>query len=179
MPRARTINLKAGKQADFKIYEGAKHGFYNDTRPEAYNAEAATDAWQRTLDFFRDDEFAQRLRAGLGIGLRHRAGGRREKIYVGERQLRLAQSRVGAVERRPRFDRTVELHDPARHRRDRAVERAVGPGPEVTLLGVVRKAAFVTPRPSCSSSTATDVWSSICDGVVHGTASPTAIASRC
>lgn len=45
---------KAGKQADFKIYEGAKHGFYNDTRPEAYNAEAATDAWQRTLDFFRE-----------------------------------------------------------------------------------------------------------------------------
>jgi carboxymethylenebutenolidase len=45
---------KAGKKADFKIYEGAKHGFYNDTRPESYNAEAAADAWQRTLNFFRD-----------------------------------------------------------------------------------------------------------------------------
>ncbi|HJU56384.1 MAG TPA: dienelactone hydrolase family protein [Pyrinomonadaceae bacterium] len=45
---------KAGKKADFKIYEGAKHGFYNDTRPEAYNAEAASDAWQRTLKFFRE-----------------------------------------------------------------------------------------------------------------------------
>jgi carboxymethylenebutenolidase len=45
---------KAGKVADIKIYDGAKHGFFNDTRPEAYNAEAATDAWQRTLRFFRE-----------------------------------------------------------------------------------------------------------------------------
>lgn len=45
---------KAGKQADFKIYEGAKHGFFNNTRPEAYNAEAAADAWQRTLKFFSE-----------------------------------------------------------------------------------------------------------------------------
>jgi carboxymethylenebutenolidase len=45
---------KAGKQADIKIYPGAKHGFFNDTRPEAYNAEAARDAWKRTLKFFRE-----------------------------------------------------------------------------------------------------------------------------
>lgn len=45
---------KAGKKADFKIYEGAGHGFFNDTRPQAYNAEAAADAWQRTLKFFRE-----------------------------------------------------------------------------------------------------------------------------
>ena len=45
---------KAGKQADIKIYAGAKHGFFNDTRPEAYNAEAAADAWQRTLKFFQE-----------------------------------------------------------------------------------------------------------------------------
>jgi carboxymethylenebutenolidase len=45
---------KAGKQADIKIYDGAKHGFFNDTRPEAYNAEAAADAWQRTLRFFKE-----------------------------------------------------------------------------------------------------------------------------
>ncbi|HEX8096727.1 MAG TPA: dienelactone hydrolase family protein, partial [Pyrinomonadaceae bacterium] len=32
---------KAGKTADIKIYPGAKHGFFNDTRPGAYNAEAA------------------------------------------------------------------------------------------------------------------------------------------
>ncbi|HEX8888625.1 MAG TPA: dienelactone hydrolase family protein [Pyrinomonadaceae bacterium] len=45
---------KAGKQADIKVYEGAKHGFFNDTRPEAYNAEAAADAWQRVLKFFHE-----------------------------------------------------------------------------------------------------------------------------
>ena len=44
---------KAGKQADIKIYEGAGHGFFNNTRPEAYNAEAATDAWQRVLKFYQ------------------------------------------------------------------------------------------------------------------------------
>ena len=45
---------KAGKQADIKIYADAKHGFFNDTRPEAYNAVAAADAWQRTLKFFNE-----------------------------------------------------------------------------------------------------------------------------
>lgn len=45
---------QAGKQIDLKIYPNAKHGFFNDTRPEAYNAEAAADAWQRTLRFFRE-----------------------------------------------------------------------------------------------------------------------------
>jgi|GEM_PF-212181 len=45
---------KAGKQADIKIYPGAKHGFFNDMRPEAYNAVAAADAWKRTLKFFRE-----------------------------------------------------------------------------------------------------------------------------
>lgn len=45
---------KAGKTADIKIYAGAKHGFFNDTRPEAYNPEAAADAWARTLKFFRE-----------------------------------------------------------------------------------------------------------------------------
>jgi carboxymethylenebutenolidase len=45
---------KAGKVADIKIYPGAQHGFFNDTRPSAYNAAAAADAWQRTLKFFRE-----------------------------------------------------------------------------------------------------------------------------
>jgi carboxymethylenebutenolidase len=30
----------------------ADHAFFNDTRPEVYNPEAATDAWQRVLNFF-------------------------------------------------------------------------------------------------------------------------------
>ncbi|MGI9106280.1 MAG: dienelactone hydrolase family protein [Pyrinomonadaceae bacterium] len=45
---------KAGKSVDAKIYPGAGHGFFNDTRAQAYNATAAADAWQRTLRFFRE-----------------------------------------------------------------------------------------------------------------------------
>jgi carboxymethylenebutenolidase len=46
--------LKAlGKQVDFKIYPGTDHAFFNDTRPEVYNAQAAADAWQRTIQFLR------------------------------------------------------------------------------------------------------------------------------
>jgi len=32
----------------------ADHAFFNDTRPEVYDAAAAADAWRRVLDFFRD-----------------------------------------------------------------------------------------------------------------------------
>lgn len=42
-----------GKQAEFKIYPGTDHAFFNDTRPEVYNAAAAGDAWQRTIEFLR------------------------------------------------------------------------------------------------------------------------------
>lgn len=36
---------------DIKIYPGARHSFFNDRGP-AHNAEAARDAWRRTLAFF-------------------------------------------------------------------------------------------------------------------------------
>ncbi|HEV8428749.1 MAG TPA: alpha/beta family hydrolase [Pyrinomonadaceae bacterium] len=42
-----------GKQIEVKIYPGADHAFFNDTRPEVYKPEAATDAWQRTIAFLR------------------------------------------------------------------------------------------------------------------------------
>ena len=46
--------LKAlGKRVDFKIYPGTDHAFFNDTRPEVYNAQAAADAWQRTIQVLR------------------------------------------------------------------------------------------------------------------------------
>ncbi len=46
--------LKAlGKQAEMHIYENTDHAFFNDTRPEVYDPEAAADAWRRTLEFFR------------------------------------------------------------------------------------------------------------------------------
>jgi carboxymethylenebutenolidase len=38
---------------EFQIYEGAQHAFFNDTRA-SYDAEAAADAWPRTLAWFRD-----------------------------------------------------------------------------------------------------------------------------
>ena len=39
---------------DIKIYQGARHSFFNDQNPRAYDAEASADAWQRTLAFFRE-----------------------------------------------------------------------------------------------------------------------------
>jgi len=41
-----------GKQAELHIYPGVNHGFFNDTRPEAYDEAAAKDAWRRVLKFF-------------------------------------------------------------------------------------------------------------------------------
>lgn len=43
----------AGKFIDVYYYE-AGHAFFNDTRPEAYDADAAALAWDRTLAFLRD-----------------------------------------------------------------------------------------------------------------------------
>ena len=43
-----------GKQIEVKIYKDADHAFFNDTRPQVYKAEAAADAWQRTIAFLRE-----------------------------------------------------------------------------------------------------------------------------
>ena len=40
-----------GKSVDIKIYEGANHAFANASG-KAYKADAADDAWKRTVDFF-------------------------------------------------------------------------------------------------------------------------------
>ncbi|HEX9161808.1 MAG TPA: dienelactone hydrolase family protein [Thermoanaerobaculia bacterium] len=42
-----------GKKVELKVYPNTDHAFFNDTRPQVHNAEAAADAWRRTLDFFR------------------------------------------------------------------------------------------------------------------------------
>ena len=45
--------LKANnKKYELFMYDGKQHGFHNDTTPR-YDAEAATLAWARTLDFFK------------------------------------------------------------------------------------------------------------------------------
>ena len=43
----------AGKSVETHIYPGTDHAFFNDTRPEVYDHEAAADAWRRTVEFFR------------------------------------------------------------------------------------------------------------------------------
>ncbi len=43
----------AGKAHEFHTYPAADHAFFNDTRPEVYDAVAAADAWRRTIDFLR------------------------------------------------------------------------------------------------------------------------------
>lgn len=40
-------------QHELVIYPNVGHAFFNDTRPEAYDLGAATDAWTRTLDWLR------------------------------------------------------------------------------------------------------------------------------
>lgn len=42
----------AGRSFDYHVYPGAKHAFFNDTRPTNYHAESAGDAWPRVLAFF-------------------------------------------------------------------------------------------------------------------------------
>ena len=40
-----------GKDVEFHVYPGAEHAFFNDTRPEVYDADASALAWQRTVEF--------------------------------------------------------------------------------------------------------------------------------
>jgi carboxymethylenebutenolidase len=41
-----------GKDVEIIVYPDTDHAFFNDTRPEVYNAAAATKLWDRTLAFF-------------------------------------------------------------------------------------------------------------------------------
>jgi len=42
-----------GKRHEFHTYPNADHAFFNDQRPEVYDAAAAADAWNKTVAFFR------------------------------------------------------------------------------------------------------------------------------
>lgn len=42
-----------GKDATFHVYQGTHHAFFNDTRPEVYDAAASKTAWERTLALFQ------------------------------------------------------------------------------------------------------------------------------
>jgi carboxymethylenebutenolidase len=45
--------LGLGKNATFHVYPGTHHAFFNDTRPDVYDAEASATAWARTVTLFR------------------------------------------------------------------------------------------------------------------------------
>ena len=42
-----------GKNVTFHVYPGTQHAFFNDTRPEVYDAAVSKTAWDRTLALFR------------------------------------------------------------------------------------------------------------------------------
>jgi carboxymethylenebutenolidase len=41
------------KDFEMRIYPGAPHAFFNDTNPQTYRREAASEAWDRVLRFYR------------------------------------------------------------------------------------------------------------------------------
>ena len=44
---------RLGKRHEFHTYPDADHAFFNEQRPEVYDASASADAWRKTLAFFR------------------------------------------------------------------------------------------------------------------------------
>lgn len=45
--------VTAGKPHELKTYPGVDHAFFNDSRPDVYDAAAAQDAWERTIEFLK------------------------------------------------------------------------------------------------------------------------------
>jgi carboxymethylenebutenolidase len=52
VPATEAAMRKYNKSYTYKIYPGAQHAFFHDLRPDRYDAEAAKEAWNRTLEFF-------------------------------------------------------------------------------------------------------------------------------
>lgn len=49
----RRVTETYGKRADIHLYPNTQHGFCNDMKPEAYDAESTTLAWERTATFLK------------------------------------------------------------------------------------------------------------------------------
>jgi carboxymethylenebutenolidase len=55
--RARELEdrlTRGGVESDFHTYPGARHAFFNDTRPEVHDPEAAALSWERTIQFLHE-----------------------------------------------------------------------------------------------------------------------------
>lgn len=57
VPQLAEAMERAGRPFTYHVYPGARHSFFNDTRPN-YHPESAKLAWTRVLEFFRS-EFAE------------------------------------------------------------------------------------------------------------------------
>lgn len=59
--RLETDLVAAGKQVELTVFDGADHGFFNDTRHQVYHAAYARQCWERMVLFFNEH-----LREGTG-----------------------------------------------------------------------------------------------------------------
>ena len=56
-PASRALETKLaemGKDVEFFIYPGTHHAFFNDTRPEVYDADASRQSWDRLIPFLHE-----------------------------------------------------------------------------------------------------------------------------
>lgn len=44
-----------GKEVEFFIYPGTHHAFFNDTRPEIYDPQSSSQAWDRLIPFLKEN----------------------------------------------------------------------------------------------------------------------------
>ncbi len=53
VPSLAEAMARYGKRFDYHVYPGARHAFFNDTRPTYHEASAA-DAWDRVVQLFSE-----------------------------------------------------------------------------------------------------------------------------
>ncbi|HUD04226.1 MAG TPA: dienelactone hydrolase family protein, partial [Candidatus Paceibacterota bacterium] len=53
LPALTDAMKKYGKDFTSIVYKNTGHAFFNDTRAQAYNRDAATDAWKKSIDFLK------------------------------------------------------------------------------------------------------------------------------
>jgi carboxymethylenebutenolidase len=53
LPKVKEEMQRLGKDFEAVVYPNVGHAFFNDTNARQYNAEAATDAWNKTLAFLK------------------------------------------------------------------------------------------------------------------------------